>query len=558
MKLHKSIQKEHIYGILIFIIAFFLTSDLFLRHGQPATFDGPTHITTMAQFYTGLSQGQFPVVWADGFANYGMPIPLIAQQTTNYVGSIINFITQNIILSHNLVYLLGAFLSSLFFYIFLRIYFKPEIAFLGTFLFNFSSYRIINIYIRGAQPEFFAPVFIPLSLVSIHLINKNHIRSGFALLIFSTAMIIFTHPFMFIVSLFLTIPYAGYIYYKKKNRIKLSLLTLLSIGLGICLTGGYIIPLFGEIKYFYYSRTPNHLVPDQFLTLKNFFDYNWYYYYRNDIFIRGNFIQVGIVETLTIIAGIITSIIALSKRSFTKNSLLLFASILSLIFIFMMIPYSSFLYQYISFLNGIQFPWRFLGAFIFIPPIILCSLVVKSKHQHIFIVSIILLIAFIRFPQIYGKNFTYHPQSTYFFTIDNLHGTILNTVWTGNTSEYPVKRIKYEIIEGKGNVKELVMRNGVREYQVIAESNIKMADYTFYFPGWKLYIDGSENPIQYQDPKYRGVITYDVPTGKHNITLRHEPTKIRTFGYIVSILAIIFTVLFITKFVNIPNKRYNK
>lgn len=545
MRLHRSTQNELIYGLLIFIISFLLTSDLFLRDGQPATFDGPTHITTMAQFYTGLSQGQFPVTWADGFANYGMPIPLIAQQTTNYIGAIINFITQNVVLSHNLVYLIGAFFSSLFFYFFLRIYFKPENAFLGSFLFNFSAYRIINIYIRGAQPEFFAPVFIPLTLIGIYLINKNRIRSGLVLLIFSTAMIILSHPFMFIVSLLLTIPYAGYMYYKKKNRIKLFMLTLLGVGLGVGITAGYMLPLFGEIKYFYYGRSVSHLVPDQYLTLTNFFNQTWYYYFRNDVFVRGNFIQVGLLETLITIVGIITGVVTIYKQSFKKNSLLLFASFLSLLFIFIMSPFSSFLYENVKLLNGIQFPWRFLGVFIFIPPILICALISKSKHQHLLIIIIILIIAFFRFPQIYGKNFTYHPQNSYFFTKDNLHGTVLNTVWTGNTNEYPTKKLKYEIIEGQGQLNEIIIKNGVREYQITAKSNVKMADYTFYFPGWKVYIDGKQIPIQFQDPKYRGVITYEIPQGEHHINLQFEPTKIRIVGYIISILSIILVLIFI-------------
>ncbi len=545
MSRYKSITKELIYGFLIFIIAFFLVSDLFIRPGQPATFDGPTHITTMAQFYTGLSQRQFPVTWADGFANYGMPIPIIAQQTTNYLGALINFFIQNVILSHNLVYLLGAFLSSLFFYIFLRIYFKPEIAFLGSFLFNFSSYRIINIYIRGAQPEFFAPVFIPLSLIGIYLLKKSNPKIGLFLIIFSTAMIIFTHPFMFIVSLFLTIPYAGYVFFAQKNRITLFLLTFLGIGLGIAVTAGYMLPLFGEIKYFYYARNTNHLVPDQFLSFKNFFNYAWYYYYRNDVFVRGNFIQVGLIETLTIMLGVSFSMIFSYKKTLKKNSLLFFSSILSLFIIFMMTPYASFLYKFINVLNGIQFPWRFLGVFIFLPPIIICSLLAKNKYQHFIIIFIIIIVAFSRFPQIYGKNFTYHPQSSYFFTTDNLHGTVLNTVWTGNTNEYPVMKTKYGIIEGKGQVKEIIIKNGLRKYEITAKSNIKMADYTFYFPGWKIYIDGNQVPIQYQDPKYRGVITYEVPEGSHAIVAKFEPTKLRLLSYILSLISIIVSVFFI-------------
>jgi len=53
----------------------------------------------------------------------------------------------------------------------------------------------------------------------------------------------------------------------------------------------------------------------------------------------------------------------------------------------------------------------------------------------------------------------------------------------------------------------------------------RMIDYTFYFPGWKVFVDNKEVPIEFQDPKYRGVITYGVPSGKHTILLKFTNTK---------------------------------
>jgi hypothetical protein len=73
-----------------------------------------------------------------------------------------------------------------------------------------------------------------------------------------------------------------------------------------------------------------------------------------------------------------------------------------------------------------------------------------------------------------------------------------------------------------------------------------MADYTFYFPGWRAYIDGRETTIQFQDPEYRGVITYYVPSGEHRIDLLFTDTKVRKFGIVISIFSIVsfFAILF--------------
>ncbi|MFA6390674.1 MAG: hypothetical protein WCX78_02960, partial [Patescibacteria group bacterium] len=75
-------------ALIIFIISFLFVLDLFVNKGQPASFDEPTHITNIAMFYKSMKEGQFHVTWTDGFANYGMPIGIIAQQVTSYLGGL--------------------------------------------------------------------------------------------------------------------------------------------------------------------------------------------------------------------------------------------------------------------------------------------------------------------------------------------------------------------------------------------------------------------------------------------------------------------------------------
>ena len=72
-----------------------------------------------------------------------------------------------------------------------------------------------------------------------------------------------------------------------------------------------------------------------------------------------------------------------------------------------------------------------------------------------------------------------------------------------------------------------------------------MIDYTFYFPGWKAYVDGKPATIEFQNPNYRGVITYLVPQGKHTVVLRYEDTKIRLLGKILTVSFLLFFIALI-------------
>ena len=161
-------RKDLAYSLLILVSSIIFVFPLFSHPGRPATFDAPFHITNIAQFSVALKSGDFPVYWENGFANYGLPIGIVAHQLPSYLGGFFNIILNNPTLSFNLLTFFGIFFSSIFYYRFLRIYFPPLPSFLGAFLFNFAPYRILNVYIRGAEPEVFSNIFLPLILISIH------------------------------------------------------------------------------------------------------------------------------------------------------------------------------------------------------------------------------------------------------------------------------------------------------------------------------------------------------------------------------------------------------
>jgi len=533
-------KKSLLVLIFLFIISFIFSFDLLVNKGQSATFDGPTHLTNIAQFYKAIKDGDILPRWSDGFANYGMPIPLIAQQSTSYLGALLNFLFHNIIFSFNVVVLIGAFLSVLFFYFFLRLHTNIRGALLGVFLFNVAPYRILNIYIRGAIPEFFAGIFFPLVLIALFKWIKEEKKWGLFLLALAIMGLLLTHPFTLVIYSFFFVPYTLYLLYKKKNiPLKIGLLGVFSL-LGIGLAAYYIVPLFLELKYFYYG-TGNRFLPDQYLRLVNYFSPAWYYFYREDIGTRGHFIMFGLIETLLFLMA--TGGIVLNWFKHKLNVFTVLIIIVGWVTVFMTSRFAVAIYENISILGKIQHPWRMMSIFIYIVPMLIA---VYSKNWNKWIIAgFVIIIALFRFPQLYGKNYTLTSESNYFFTKENLHGEILNTIWTGKTETYPVKKLKPDIIAGKGQIKEKEVHNSWRKYLIQADEKIRMIDYTFYFPGWKVYVDGVPTTIEFQDMNYRGVITYYVPPGEHKVLVRFEETKIRMLGNIISLISLTVFILLV-------------
>ena len=347
--------------------------------------------------------------------------------------------------------------------------------------------------------------------------------------------VLLTHPFTLIIGIFLWIPYGIWLVWESKNMkfiLKSMPSILLTIFLIFGVTAFYILPLVLEIKYFYYG-TGSHFIPGNFLTLKNYLGDQWAYFYKNDIEVRGNIIHLGLVELIIILWGALT--LVFSRKN--KNNFLYWVLPSGLAIGFLTTRYSDFLYTKINMLGNVQQNWRMFTSMILVAPFVLASLADRVKPKIILLV-IVVAIVLLRFPQLYGKNFVLEQQNKYYWTKLNLHGNIMNTIWTGPTQDYPVKKVKGEIIEGKGKIEKRSEYNSWREYEINAETELRLVDYTFYFPGWKVFVDKKETPIEFQDMNYRGVITYRVPQGKHTVLVKFTDTKIRLLANVISLISI--------------------
>jgi hypothetical protein len=548
----KFAKLDYFFSFLILIISLLFVLGLFLSPGRPANFDSNFHITNIAQFSKIIASGEVPVIWMNSFANYGLPMGIFAHQLTNYSGGIITFLTHDPTTSYNILVFIAILLSNFFLYLFLRFYFSPTASFLGTFIFNFTPYRIFNIYVRGAMPEVFASIFLPLILIALYLFIVKKKTSGLFLLTLFIVGLTLNHPMMLVVYSSVFIPYLIFLLItsglSKNSLINTFFTTSFFMLLGVLISSYYIIPLNFEIKYFYYGFIKNHIDPSTYLSFGNFFDPRWYYFTKSEIFPRGHVVQFGLLESITLVIGLVYLLYAeLVRRSKENLQILLLALILAAIAIFFTTRFSDIFFQKLFFLNSIQFPWRFLSSLIFIPAIVAAFLYERFPKKLIFFL-IIFLVALFSFPQLYGKNFELYPTQSYFFSTANAHSILMNTIWTGKSEDYPSKNPQGEIIKGQGKIVSETLKNSSRTYVVEAKTPVRMVDHTFYFPGWNVYVDGANTNIEFQDPNYRGVITYQVPAGKHTIYLAFQDTKIRLLGKILSVVSVgFFIVLFLLR-----------
>lgn len=552
---------EKFLVLSIFILSFVSVGDLFLRQGHPITFDGHIHMTTMNQFAQSLKSGEFPVTWSNNFANFGLPLPLFSHQLPAYLGALLiisGFSTES---AFKLLILFSISISNILFYFFYKKLSNKNIAFVMTSIAIFFPYRELSIYTRGSLPEIMSTIFLPLMFLGVWNLHQKNYKKSSLLLYFSSLAISLTHPMMLLV---FGLPLSIYFFTKldKKDFLKHLFILLASLSFGILSASFYLMPLFLEMKYFFQSAIKEEMSVDRFMQFKQLYDPTWLYTFTHPG-PRANFIKLGLLEFSIVITSIIFLFVykfGLIKKIFKKENIAQISVwlIMTIATLVLTLPVSKHIYA-LPFFSQIQYPWRFLNVLQFLIPGLAACLffVIKSKHRNVFLFSLLFIVIIFRVPQFYGKNYVIQNESDYEFTKSNLHSLNMNPLWTGDSEIYETKTTQAEIIEGVGKLEIVELKNASRKYKVSAETEVRMIDFTFYFPGWVVVdAQNSQNnniSIEYQDLNYRGLITYKLPKGEHTILVEYRPTKIRMAARYLSIFGIFaylifFKIFLITKF----------
>ena len=538
----------------------------FLYGTKAAMLDANAHILTISQFYKALSDGEFPVMWADKFANYGLPLGTIAHQIPNYLGGLLTFITHNPLISYYLLILIALIGSAIGVYLLLILLVSSEAALTATTIYTFATYRITNIYVRGAMPELFMTIWIPYILIALVKIQRDHRPDTYFLLTFLCALLILSHPMSLILYIpFLLILSVGIL---KDSRTRIWGVGI-SLIAAVALSAYYLLPLKLESKYLYMGANYNLLVYDQSVdwaavsssSLRYACTELNYIFWRCADISFGTFelILVTLVGTCAVIwllmhmhllhgSNRVTNYFRIPFSSDIAKRIFVLSVVCASIAFLLSSSLTEYLYAHISLLGSIQIPSRFLSVYYFFFAIIIAfiyDLISRRKFISLLILSILsVLIVTLQFPQIYGKNYTYIPLGNYFFSKENYHGLMVQPKWTIDSTTYPVVPEKAHIVAGNGAILKRSLRNATRTYTVRADSPVLISDSTFYFPGWAVYVDGNPTTIEFQDNAYRGVITFKVPPGTHDVVVTYQDTKIRRAGKYISLAACISLIFY--------------
>lgn len=524
----------HSYLFWVLVLSAFVASPLIFV-GFHQNHDSVTHLARGAQYVMAIKDGQLPPRWAPtSNFGHGSPFFIFYYPLTGYIIALlylVGFSLENAYLFFSFVTFL---IGPLAFYFWTRQLFNKQTAFFAAVVYILLPYRFLTHYVRGGIGEFFAFSLAPFLFLLLELWKKKKnsryiLTAGilFALIVLShNAVALLVMPIILVYSLM--------------SGKKVFLATFTSVFIGLLLSAYFWIPALVEGKYTQFSFYFGSMFKEHFSTLSNLIYSPWGF--GPDINKTGGLsAQIGILAFILVFVAIFFLV---KKKFGRERKYVIFWLSIFFAGIFISTQSSEPLWNAISFLKRFQFPWRFT---------LLPSLAAAALSPYLFVhiknktlISIVLFIfgiialQFLALPnnmRFSDKYYFSYPGSTYY------HGEG-TTVWTaGDPFAYAKSQI--ELIGGNAQIRNLKKTSIAHSFTVEATSSAIILDNTIYFPGWTVYVNEKERPIQFQDPEHKGFITFTVDKGLNHVKVVFTETKIRFLSDIISLCSFIVIVVWI-------------
>lgn len=532
------------WGLYIVLLLSFVPLVDLLHPGLPLTHDGKDHVARIANFYLSLSEGDIIPRWAANLNwGYGHPVMMFLYPLPSYISSFFHLLSFSFIDSVKLVFAFAFIGSGITMYLWIRNFLGEYPAVVASVLYMYAPYRFVDLYVRGALGEHVAFVFMPLVFYFLLKLKKSFEKNakgthGLYLIgiAFSFAALLLSHNAISIMFLPILGGYALYLLLMNKDR-KFALFACIALLAGILLSGFFLFPAFFEGKYTLRDIVTGNEYISRFVNPMSLFYSTW------NFGITGQFsVQIGLAHIFFILLFpyILYQFIKKKDTTFYLYIFFVFAFFVSL---FLTIKESNPIYLLVTTLQKFQFPWRFLTITVFTSSALAAfafSTIKKEKFKRVLLIIFIAAILFFNKDYWHVKSYYYNSDSFFNSIYDGTTDTGESSpIWSIRFMEHRPKA-KFELIGGSANIREVKRNSTIHHYLVDAGTNLaQIKDNTVYFPGWKVYVNGSQVPIQFQDRHNLGLITFNVSQGKNDVIVTFTDTKLRTLSNIISLLTLL-------------------
>ncbi len=550
--------------VLALMLALIAAAPFLTRPGLPRQTDAELHVYRAAELGHLLRAGVFYPRWAPNFYfGYGYPIFNYYAPLTYYIANLFDLLPMvDIVGGVKGVFVLGFVCASVGAYLLGRDLFGPEAGLLAAASFVFAPYVVlIDPHARGVLAEHLALCLLPLVFYTFHRV-MNGVGGRWSLLggVLTLASLLLSHNLLALVASGLLAAYWMWGVLSGGGRRRAGWGALVFV-LTAALTAFFWLPFLLErdaIKLQVIG--PGH------------FDFREHFVSLGELLAPSRVLDMGATAPrYRMNLGLAQWLLALPALGVFWPSLALPAAVkrtlqyfvlAALALVFVMTRGSVVVWERVPGMAYLQFPWRLLG-----PANLMIAICAAGGWRMLMdvlpgqrwrngtwatvLASVLLLALPVLYPPPWDPDFGgTSPQDIIAWEQQSL---ALGTTSTGDflpvkaaqaavhpmpslvdsySQPGPVDRVNRFVLPAGAEL-EIVEHGPLYDrFAIVTPQEFVLRLYTFYFPGWRAYVDGEEVPIEVAGPE--GFITLRVPAGNHGVVVRFEDTPPRTAGWAIS------------------------
>jgi hypothetical protein len=558
--------------LLVVLLTYWANAPLLHRGFFPIQDD--EQVGRLYELNLDVRTGQLPPRLAQDLG-YGYDYPLFNfyPPFAYYVSEVYHLLGFSYIDSIKMMIATGFILAAIAMYVLAKEYFGKFAGVVSSVFYTYASYHSVDVYVRGALPEFWAFVFLPATFWMYARLAKKPktylaILTGIVLGCF-----VLTHNLIAMMSGPFIFCFLVYLYFTTHKKKPFVFMTLLSGLVGVGLTAYFWLPELVE-KHF----TMVSLLTKELASYALYFVYPIQFWYSpwgygggvaGNPLANGLSVQIGRIYFFALAAVLGYALFLLKKSK--KTAVLLFLLLALFLFsLYMQVAQSKMIWDALqSVMAYIQFPWRFLLISNFLAAFAIGALFMRSerffKNTYIKYVQYgvgILLIFLVVYkagtifrPQTYfeqAKDSDYISKDVLSWKTSNLSfeyvpkGIATKTSDLGNTivdiTHAQIEHSPFSVVSGSMNVQTTKDIPQQKTAQVLGTKNGILQINVYDFPGWQVLVDGHR--VQYTANNPLRLLQIPLSQGQHTIVATFTDTPVRSVGNALSAFTILLILLY--------------
>jgi hypothetical protein len=513
--------------------------------------DSLEYLPRVVEFFADLKAGQlFPRWAADLSAGYGQPLFLFNPPLFYYLSSLFHALGVNFIGSENLACFALLCLVGLGMYLFASNYFGSLGGLVAAVAYLFAPYLLVNLYVRHSLADFIALAFLPWAFWGVERFIQGSKFLSYCVGPFSIGLLLLCSNPVSLIAIPALVLYIIFLAYTNHSQ-KRFLRGILCLALGLGLSAFFWLPALVERRFTHLER-----LLEGYLNYTNHFVYPWQLInspWGYGISVPGP--QDGMsfaIGPMYLLLSIVAILIIWRFRllELRYRMLVIFSLVLLLLACFFATTPSQFIWDRLPLLQYLEFPWRLLTLVAFSTALLfgLPLFMLHDKPKLAGFLAVLLIGGIFISGIIHAKpnsyldikETDYIPQSISSKGISVTTAEEYEPIWVQQRPSVPMKEL-VTLLDGEARWTSNKLSPTHYTLQVNAANQTRLGISIFYFPGWNLSIDGTEQAIDYQNPQ--GLITFTIEPGEHQVTLIFANTPIRNLSSAISLLAIVLLLL---------------